>query len=56
MIVGGTVTITLIISGVGLPYQLDANVFGLSSSAIIYALVHWTLSARSRQLMPDRVN
>jgi len=56
MIVGGTVTITLIISGVDLPYQLDANVFGLSSSAIIYALVHWTLSARSRQLMPDRVN
>ena len=40
MIVGGTVTISLIIGEVTLPYGLDANVFGLSASAIAYIIIH----------------
>src|SRR5690606_886504 len=46
MIVGGTVTIALIIGNVDLPFQLDPNVFGLSASAVSYFLVHSILHYR----------
>src|SRR5690606_923046 len=36
MIVGGTVTIALIIGNVELPFQLDPNVFGFRASAVSY--------------------
>lgn len=39
MLVGGTVTLTLIIVGIDLPMKLDANIFGIFSSALIYCLV-----------------
>lgn len=40
MIVGGGVSITLIIANMELPYGLDANVFGLSAAVLAYALVY----------------
>ncbi len=39
MIVGGTVTVTLRYTGIGLPYSLDPNVFGMSLSAISFIAV-----------------
>jgi solute:Na+ symporter, SSS family len=39
MIVGGSVTITLRYAGIGLPYSLDPNVFGMSLSAISFIMV-----------------
>lgn len=36
MLTGGIVTLTLIISGIPLPLDLDANIFGISVSAIAY--------------------
>lgn len=46
MIVGGSVTISLIISNLPLPYGLDANVFGLSASLIVFCLLHGFLNLR----------
>jgi len=40
MIAGGTTTVALVISGIRLPLDLDANIFGISASAIIYFIVH----------------
>ncbi|MCB0699260.1 MAG: sodium:solute symporter family protein [Chitinophagales bacterium] len=40
MVLGGAITITLIISEMDLPYGLDANIFGLSAAAISYVLIH----------------
>ncbi len=40
MIVGGTVTLTLILSGVNLPLELDANVYGIALAALTYMLFH----------------
>ena len=39
MIVGGGVSIGLIIANIELPYGLDANVFGLTAAVVVYALV-----------------
>lgn len=39
MLVGGFTTITLRYLEVGLPYELDPNVFGISASAIIFIIV-----------------
>jgi len=49
MIIGGTVTIGLIIGNVYLPFQLDPNVFGLSASAITYVLVHYSVKHKAVQ-------
>jgi solute:Na+ symporter, SSS family len=40
MIAGGSVTLILIILKIKLPWNLDANVFGLTSSAIVYLIAH----------------
>jgi solute:Na+ symporter, SSS family len=40
MIVGGTTTVSLVVSGAALPLGLDANVFGISASAIAYLIIH----------------
>lgn len=40
MIVGGVITISLILSKAELPYSLDANIFGLSVSALCYIVLH----------------
>lgn len=40
MITGGTVTITLILSEIPLPYELDANIFGLSAALLVYVAAH----------------
>lgn len=40
MIVGGGVTISLIISNINLPFGLDANIFGLGAAFIAYTIVH----------------
>ncbi len=40
MITGGVITISLIISGVDLPYGLDANIFGLSAATLSYLVLH----------------
>lgn len=36
MLIGGTTTVTLIVSHIGLPLGLDANIFGITASAIVY--------------------
>lgn len=46
MITGGVITISLIISGVALPYGLDANIFGLSAAAISYIVLHNVYAAK----------
>ncbi len=40
MIVGGTVTLLLILSGLNLPLGLDANIYGISLAALTYILFH----------------
>lgn len=40
MITGGVITISLIISGIDLPWGLDANIFGLSAAATVYLVMH----------------
>ncbi|MBN1925799.1 MAG: sodium:solute symporter family protein [Prolixibacteraceae bacterium] len=39
MIVGGSVTLILIISNVSLPFELDANIYGIGFSLIIYLII-----------------
>ena len=41
MIVGGSVTLGLILSGINLPFGLDANIFGISYAAITYLFFHF---------------
>jgi solute:Na+ symporter, SSS family len=38
MITGGTTTLVLIIGNFNLPFQLDANIFGISLSAVVYVV------------------
>jgi SSS family solute:Na+ symporter len=40
MITGGSTTLTLIIAQTKLPLELDANIFGITVSALMYILVH----------------
>ncbi|WP_167618928.1 sodium:solute symporter family protein [Maribellus sediminis] len=40
MIAGGTSTLILIIGNFNLPLQLDANIFGISFSALVYTISH----------------
>ncbi len=46
MIAGGGMTLSLIISGLELPFGLDANAFGISFSAAVYLLFHFLLKRR----------
>ena len=47
MLIGGTTTIALIISGIDLPLGFDANIFGISSSAITYFFVFYLTRPKS---------
>lgn len=40
MVVGGTTTITIILTEWKTPYELDANIFGLSAAIVCYVLLH----------------
>ncbi len=40
MIVGGTITLSLILSGWELPFSLDANIYGITLAALTYILFH----------------
>jgi SSS family solute:Na+ symporter len=40
MIIGGTTTVVLVVAKVQLPFNLDANIFGISASALIYFTVY----------------
>lgn len=51
MIIGGTITISLIISGITLPYGLDANIFGLSTATITYTLMHLYYRSKDVQVV-----
>ncbi len=42
MISGGSLTLILILSGIKLPFELDANIFGITFSAITYLLFHFS--------------
>lgn len=42
MIVGGTTTLSLILSGLELPFKLDANIYGISLAILTYALFHFS--------------
>ena len=39
MIVGGTTTLVLIISGMDLPFGLDQNIYGITSSLITFMMI-----------------
>lgn len=52
MITGGTITISLIISGVNLPFGLDANIFGLSAAIVAYMLVMWLVKKKEVMVVP----
>ncbi len=41
MLGGGGTTLVLIFAAVALPYNLDATVFGISASLILYSLTYW---------------
>ncbi len=47
MIVGGTVSIALIIINAELPYGLDANVFGLSAAIFAYAISYFYVELKN---------
>jgi SSS family solute:Na+ symporter len=36
MIIGGTTTVTLVVLSLKLPFGLDANIFGITASAVVY--------------------
>jgi len=40
MVSGGTTTVVLVVSNINLPFDLDANIFGISTSAIVYYIIH----------------
>lgn len=48
MIIGGTTTVALIVSNLGLPFNLDANIFGITVSAIVYFSVSFFHKNTSR--------
>jgi SSS family solute:Na+ symporter len=50
MIIGGASTLILILTGVDLPFGLDANIFGITLSALTYA----GFSAVSTRVLQDR--
>lgn len=41
MIIGGTTTVTLVVLNIKLPFDLDANIFGISASAFIYFTINY---------------
>ncbi len=41
MIVGGTTTVALVVSGLKLPLNLDVNIFGITASAFVYLVVNF---------------
>lgn len=55
MISGGTVTIALIVSEVNLPFGLDANVFGLSTALVGYAVTYGWMNLKFKSIQ-DEVN
>ena len=48
MVIGGTTTVTLIILNLELPFNLDANIFGITASAFVYFLVTFFLRKAAR--------
>lgn len=42
MVVGGTTTLSLILSGIDLPLGLDANIYGISLATLTYLLFHFS--------------
>jgi SSS family solute:Na+ symporter len=41
MIIGGSTTVVLIVIDSDLPFGLDANIFGITTSAVIYLSIYW---------------
>lgn len=50
MITGGGITIGLIISEIPLPFGLDANIFGLTGAALVFAVTH-RMMVKKKELM-----
>ena len=48
MILGGGATLFLIIANINLPYDLDANFFGISISAIVFVILQLSLKKEVR--------
>ena len=42
VIAGGTATLSLILSGLDLPFGLDANIYGIALAVFIYLLFHFS--------------
>ncbi len=52
MIAGGTTTLTLILSGVKMPFGLDANIYGILLAFFIYFLFHFIGKKKAVVLQP----
>jgi solute:Na+ symporter, SSS family len=50
MITGGGVTLVLIVLECPLPWDLDANIFGLSSAIIMYLVIHQIMVQKSKSI------
>jgi SSS family solute:Na+ symporter len=50
MITGGSITIILSAIDLNLPYELAANVFGISAATIIYLIIHYIKSYKPRYI------
>jgi len=48
MIIGGSTTISLRYSGIGLPFELDPNLFGITASAFAFIIVSLTTNKNKR--------
>jgi SSS family solute:Na+ symporter len=50
MLLGGGTTITLIITSIKLPFGLDANIFGITTSAIVFFLFSYLFPSEEFKL------
>jgi len=48
MVIGGTTTVVLIISNLKLPLDLDANIFGITASTLVYFSVTFLIKKTAR--------
>lgn len=55
MIFGGGTTLSLIISQIKLPLGLDANIFGISISALVFILINLLLNNRTKNITAQHI-
>jgi SSS family solute:Na+ symporter len=50
MITGGSITIALTVFESELPYELAANVFGISAAVIVYIIIHYSNNIKTKKI------